>query len=53
MISRALLRVMGWLRLVDVERLRRQQDEEQASLQRAERIRTGDLLDDLTTLGGD
>jgi hypothetical protein len=52
MIAR-LLRVLGWLRLVDLRRYHRMEDEEQASLKRAERIRTGDFLDDLTTLGGD
>jgi hypothetical protein len=46
--------LLSWFGVLDLRRrYRRMEAEEQASLQRAERIRTGDLLDDLTTLGGD
>jgi hypothetical protein len=51
--SRVWLAIASWLGIIDLRRYRRMEEEEQASIHRTERIRTGDLLDDLTTLGGD
>jgi hypothetical protein len=53
MIGRFWLRVFSALGIVDLGRLKAQEEEERAAKLRTERIRTGDFLDDLTTLGGD
>jgi hypothetical protein len=52
-VTRVWLTIASWLGIIDLRRYQRMEEVEEASLKRAERIRTGDFLDDVTTLGGD